>query len=208
MQPYSSRRTLHRLHSSEIKEASQVLARAFLNDPLQTHVFPDAQKRAALSPAHFEPIVRYGELAGEVWTTADPLDGVAIWLPPEHIALDPEKLNEAGFFALPDAIGGDAFRRFTALLDYVEPFHRDDMPRPHWYAMVIGVDQNAQGRGIGSLLLEPALSRADEDGLPCYLETCQPANVRFYGKHGFHVVRHGTEPRSGLDYWTFIRDSR
>jgi ribosomal protein S18 acetylase RimI-like enzyme len=119
--------------------------------------------------------------------------------------LDTTKLNDAGFFALPDTIGTDAFRRFCSVLDFLEPFHRTDVPDPHWYAMVIGVDSNAQGRGLGSLLLSPILSRADENGVPVYLETCQPGNVRFYRKHGFQVTRSGSEPGSGLPYWTFLR---
>lgn len=196
-----------RLHTDETAQASRVLARAFQGDPLQSYVFPDPGERSALSPAHFEPLIRYGLLAGEVWAT-DPLNGVAVWWPPAHSDVDNAKLTDAGFFALPETIGPEPFRRFCAVLDFLEPFHRTDMPDPHWYAMVIGVDSHAQGRGIGSLLISPVLSRADQDGVPCYLETCQPANVRFYQKHGFQVIRSGIEPGSGLPYWTFKRPAQ
>jgi ribosomal protein S18 acetylase RimI-like enzyme len=205
MQPTPGSHRVSRLHPDQITQASDVLARAFHQDPLQSYVFPDPKERAALSPAHFEPLIRYGLMAGEVWATTDPLNGVAVWWPPAHTDIDTMKLTEAGFLALLDTIGTEAFRRFSAFLDYIEPFHRADMPDPHWYAMVIGVDSHAQGRGIGSLLMSPVLSRADEDGSPCYLETCQPANSHFYQKHGFQVIRSGTEPGSELAYWTFIR---
>ncbi len=45
-----------------------------------------------------------------------------------------------------------------------------------------------QRRGLGSLLVAPAIERADEDGLACYLETSDPRNVAFYQRFGFEVV--------------------
>ena len=44
-----------------------------------------------------------------------------------------------------------------------------------------------QGRGVGSALLEPALARADGEGMPCYLETQKEENLSFYARHGFAV---------------------
>ena len=196
---------IRRLHPSEFQEGSNVLARAFHADPLQTYVFPDTDQRAALSPLHFEPLLKYGHLAGEVWTTEESVQGVAVWWPPEHKSIDQDLLEKAGFNGLPAAIGADAFERFMAVLGYLEPFHLRDVPRPHWYAMVIGVDPSRQGRGIGGSFLEPILARADAAGVDCYLETCQPRNVVFYQRHGFEILVEGVEPASGLRYWTFRR---
>jgi GNAT superfamily N-acetyltransferase len=195
-----------RLDDSNVDAASHVLARAFQDDPLQSYVFPDPAERAALSPAHFAPLIRYGLLAGEVWTTPDPVRAAAVWWPPAHTEMNEDALERAGFNRLPDTIGAAAFRRFMGVLDYMEPFHRRDMPRPHWYAMVIGVDPLVKGQGIGGRLLAEVLGRADTDGAPCYLETCQPSNVPFYQKSGFEVLVEGTEPMSGLRYWTFKRE--
>ena len=209
MQPkHTSVTTTRRLDWTEIDEAADVLARAFHNDPLQSYVFPDLQERQALSAAHFKPLIRYGLLAGEVWTTADAIMGVGVWSAPQQPAINLDLLTQAGYFQLPSAIGADAFQRFSDVIDFVEPFHRDDMSCPHWYAMVIGVDSSLQGQGIGGRLLEPVLANADREGVPCYLETCQRANVRFYCKHGFDLLRRGTEPKSGLGYWTFKRAPR
>jgi len=54
----------------------------------------------------------------------------------------------------------------------------------------------AQGHGVGRMLLTPVLQRAGQEGLPCYLETFVPENVRFYEHRGFNVVDAGAEPRS------------
>jgi ribosomal protein S18 acetylase RimI-like enzyme len=196
---------LRRLEPRNFAEACDLLARAFHADPLQSYIFPDPEQRAALSPAHFAPLVWYGHLAGEVWTTEG---GVAVWWPPEHTALNPELLQQSGFNDLPETIGVDAFARFMTVLDYIEPFHHRDVPGPHWYAMVIGVDPSRQRQGVGSSLLQPILARAEAEGVPCYLETCQPNNVAFYQSHGFEVMEAGREPQSNLRYWTFCRQPR
>ena len=44
-----------------------------------------------------------------------------------------------------------------------------------------------QGRGIGRQLVAPVLKSADDAGLPCYLETEEPATVPFYQRLGFEA---------------------
>lgn len=94
------------------------------------------------------------------------------------------------------------------VMEFVEGLHAADRPGDHWYLAVVGVDPEAAGTGLGSALLQPVLEASDEQGLPCYLETAEADNEAFYEKHGFAVVRHGTEPAGGLEYWTFRREPR
>jgi len=197
-------RRIVRLPPSRIEDASRLLARAFFNDPLQRYTFPDPVQRAELSVPHFEAITRYGHLAGEVWVTEGSLDGVAIWCGP---GTQPNEvlLEEAGIMQLPDVIGHGPSARFSQVIDHVDLLHHRDVPEPHWSLMVIGVDPDCHGQGIGSALLEPVLAKADESKLCCYLETCQPRNVPFYRKHGFEVLVEGVEPLSKLQFWTFLR---
>jgi ribosomal protein S18 acetylase RimI-like enzyme len=197
-----------RLDPLRIAEAAAVLARAFHNDPLQRYVFPDEGQRSALSPAHFEPIIRFGHLAAEVWIVGDPIGAVAVWCPPTGGSIDDVLLEHAGFSRLPQQIGEEPWQRFNQMIQHLEPFRLADVPGPHWYLMVIGVDSSRQGEGLGGTLVEHGLRKADADRVPCYLETCQPENVVFYRKHGFEVLRQGIEPVSGLGYWTFLRPPR
>jgi GNAT superfamily N-acetyltransferase len=196
---------LRRLQPDGFGAASHMLARAFYDDPFQRYVFPDPEERRSRSPAHFMPLLRYGHLAGEVWTTERGIDGIGIWWPPEHAALRPDLLEEAGFNALAETIGADAFQRFISVLDFIEPFHAQAVPGPHWYAMVIGVDPPKQGTGVGAALMTSIADRADKADVPCYLETTQPKNVGFYGKFGYEVVEHGAVPGIELSYWTLRR---
>lgn len=194
------------LKREQLSEAAASLARAFQDDPLQTHVFPDPVERAARSPAHFVPLLEYGLRYGTVLTTAGESTGSAVWLPPGNTHVTDERAAAAGLDRLPELLGVEAATRFFAALSAVEPFHRTDVPADHWYVLVVGVEPAAQGRGVGGALLAPILEQADRDGLPCYLETAQPRNIGFYEHLGFRVLREVVSAENGLRLWTFRRD--
>lgn len=197
-----SRRQVIHLPESRVDEVAEALAQAFQDDPLQTYTFPDSEERKRLSPAHFDAILRYGLLAGQVFTGIERGSGAVVWIPPgaEHT---PEMAEASGLTRLPETIGADAAGRFGRVIDYAEVAHHRDMPVPHWYVMVIGVAPAFQGQGYGRALLQPILDRAETDGVPCYLETTQPRNVSFYERLGFRVLLDDVEPESGLRVWTF-----
>ena len=182
------------------------LARAFQDDPLQTHVLPDPAERAARSPAHFAPLIAYGLRFGTVLTTAGEPLGASVWLPPGETEVTEARAHEAGLDKLPELLGEAPAARFFAALEAVDPLHKADMPADHWYLLVLGVDPVAQGRGLARALLAPVLAEADRDGHPCYLETAQPANVGLYRHLGFRVLREVVHEASGLRLWTFRRD--
>jgi ribosomal protein S18 acetylase RimI-like enzyme len=194
------------LAEENLEAAADALARAFHNDPLQTYVFPNETERAARSPAHFTPLLRYGMLFGEVLTTEGKPLGAAVWLPPETWEVTPERAAAAELDALPNILGEEAANRFFSVLGAIDPYHHRDVPPAHWYLMVVGVAPEARGQGLGRALLEPIMNRADASGLPCYLETAQPDNVDFYEYLGFKKIVEEVEPQSGLRMWTFRRD--
>jgi ribosomal protein S18 acetylase RimI-like enzyme len=194
------------LNDHALPAAAAALARAFHDDPLQVHCLPDPVARAQRSPAHFELVLRYGLMFGEVLTTAGAPRGAAVWLGPDAWDVTPERAAAAGLDRLPSAIGNEAADRFLAALAVLDPYHQRDVPAAHWYVMVIGVEPDAQGRGLGRALLQPVMARADARGQPCYLETAQPRNVAFYEHLGFRVLADIVDPTSGLRMWTFRRD--
>lgn len=176
-----------------------------MDDPLQTYVFPDPGQRALKSPAHFEAILRYGVMFGEVYGAGD-LSGAVVWLTPGNTAVTPEKAEQAGLDKLPELLGEDATRRFFEVMDFLDPYHLGDIPEPHWYTMVIGVDPSSMGKGVGKSLMATGLEQAATNKLPVYLETAAPTNVGFYEGLGFKVIRELVEPVSGLPLWTFRKD--
>jgi GNAT superfamily N-acetyltransferase len=197
--------TILPLRQAGLSRCSTTLAEAFMNDPMQRYVFPDEEERKQRSPAHFEAFLRYGLMFGEVYTTEN-YEGAELLLRPGETELTNEKADISGVSKLPEVLGQEACDRFFSVLDYIDPFHKEDAPQHHWYLMVLGVHPLHQGKGIGKALLVHVLDKARATGLPVYLETTQPANVPFYTSMGFKVISALKEPASGLDIWTFRLD--
>jgi ribosomal protein S18 acetylase RimI-like enzyme len=72
---------------------------------------------------------------------------------------------------------------------------------------VLGVAPAAQGRGIGSRLLDEQLSRSDAAGESVYLETGKEANVEWYRARGFEPVAPGGPLYpGGPPMWRMLRE--
>ena len=195
-----------RLETPQIKEASEMLTRAFLDDPPNVWLFPDEAKRRRVSLWNFALMSRYGRRYGEVHATPGNPEGVAIWLPPDMPFLTLPRMLRVGGLPGPFVTGFGAFRRFLSWSQLMEKLHKRDVSRRHWYLMVLGVDPPRQGQGVGGAVMQPVLARADREGVPCYLETAKEINIRFYGKHGFEVVAQIDLPGGGPPIWTMKRE--
>ena len=195
-----------RMPESEIEKAGGVLSRAFCNDRISQFMSSDETERRNLLEWYFTAFARYGHLFGEAYVTKGETRGVAIWFPPGESEMPAERIEHAGLDKAPQVFGADAWSRFTTLMDQLDRSHVEDMKTPHWFLPLLGIDPPYQHSGLGSNLLAPMLSRADADGLPCYLATAEPRNIQFYQKQGFAVINEGVEPQSGIKFWTFRRE--
>lgn len=193
---------IQRMQESSITTASDSLAGAFMKDPLQTYVFPNEDERKKKSPGHFAAILQYGLMFGEVYTTINS-EGAVVWLGPGETDVTPDKAEKGGLGKLSEILGEAPANRFFSVLDFLEPYHKNDANEPHWYTMVIGVSPSGHRAGIGSALMKPVIDKACSQKTPIYLETSEPSNISFYTKLGFRVLRELKEPDSGLKLWTF-----
>ncbi len=123
----------------------------------------------------------------------------SIWLPP-GVAPD-IAIQGAGFAE--NMTQAEMEAKMPAVAQ-MEQWHPDE---PHWYLPIIGVDPTRQGKGHGSALLEHALRRVDEDGLPAYLESSNAANIPLYERFGFEVMGEivGSETAK---LWPMFRQAR
>jgi ribosomal protein S18 acetylase RimI-like enzyme len=196
-----------RLDQSQVAAAVRVLTQAFMTGPIMNHLFPEERDRVEMLNWIFDISVRYCLDHGQVYSTPD-VSGVACWLPPKKTELKYFSLLRLA--GLPPftviGMGADGIRTALDTLLSLEKLHKKLMPRPHWYLWFIGVDPDVQGQGIGSSLLEPALAQADQDGVPCYLETQTEENVAFYRKHGFDVIHEEQLPGGGPLIWIMVRE--
>ena len=74
--------------------------------------------------------------------------------------------------------------------------------------MVVGVDPDLQGRGLGSSLVKEGLARADQASCPCYLETSERRNGAFYERLGFVVLETATLGTGGPTAWAMRREQQ
>ena len=61
-----------------------------------------------------------------------------------------------------ESMSDQTFEDFTGVFEQMDELHPS---ADHWYLPMIGVDPNAQGRRLGSVLLQHALATCDADGL-------------------------------------------
>jgi len=162
----SSSTELIPLTKANIPPASEMLARTFHNDPMMTHLLPNAAKRPSLSARSHQCLLRYGILCGEVLATSENLEGVAIWLPPEAAHGSLAKLLRACLFTLPLTAGPGFFVRFLSYHQHLDRLRREHTPFRHWYLQLLGVDPSHQRKGYATALVNPMLARFDRERLP------------------------------------------
>ena len=60
---------------------------------------------------------------------------------------------------------------------------------PFYYLWFIGVTPDAQGKGIGSALIEEVFQKYNKGTRPFYLETSVVKNISWYEKYGFIIYK-------------------
>jgi len=165
--------------SDEIPRAVAAIVAAFLTDPPARFAWPSVHDYLLAMP------VATGEFAGssfEHGTAYVSVDfcGAALWLPP-GVAPNGQALEKV----FRDTAKPEHMDDLLATFEKMEKSH----PREaHWYLPQIGVEPNAQGKGIGAALMRHALARCDEERSLAYLEASKTQNIPFYQHHGFEVI--------------------
>jgi len=187
------------------QRAAQILSRAFFNDPSIVWILPDAKRRQRQLEALFSASVRYGDRYGHIDTTPNHLHGLAVWLKPGESSPSPLHLLQVGFVPLLLQLGLRNAQRLLRCVDFMDRYQRNLMPQPHWYLFLLGIDPPRQSQGFGSALMLPILEQADQQGLPCYLETYLESDVRWYTRLKFRVLSESRVPGSGPPIWMMSR---
>lgn len=199
------------LVTSQKDRASDVLARAFLDDPLYLHILPENDERSQSLRRLFGAVVGYTLRYGQVYTT--PLvEGAACWLSPGNTRVTFWRMLRVGL-EFQRAVGrmrADARRQLLDALAFTDEIHKRLMAGPdmgsHWYLWALGVSPASQGRGIGGKLIRPVLARSDRGRAPCYLETLNERSVAFYQRWGFEVRSVEVVPEIEVKVWSMIRE--
>ncbi|HDS63061.1 MAG TPA: hypothetical protein ENN52_02820, partial [Methanofollis liminatans] len=121
---------LLRLKKEQIGPAAEMLARAFGQDPKMGYFVPDEGKRLEIARHHFEFLLRYGLIYGEVYATSPQLEGVAVWLPAKKVEITLWRALRTGLFRFRKGVGKEALERILFFSEYIDGLHREHMPGP------------------------------------------------------------------------------
>jgi GNAT superfamily N-acetyltransferase len=193
------------LRPDRFDEASVVMADAFMDDPGWSAVGPD-------DPARLHRYIRRvcrgvlkvsARRGGRVWQVEHDGQTVGVlssldpgqWPPPQLPALVAQ--------ALGPVLAGPAV--LWRSLNADQAMHAGHPPEPHVFVWMLTVAPAAQRAGVGRALLSTAIARAEELGVPTYLDTANPANLPYYASFGFQQTGERAMPR-GSTLWFMFRD--
>ena len=154
---------------------------AFAADPLTRWMMPKADTYLTHAAAVFDAFGGASFDAGTAFQIAD-FGGAALWIPPGH---DDDDGGDGASEGLAQLVSADRIEEVGSVLEQMKSYHPKE---PCWYLPLIGVDPHHQGRGLGAELMKYALARCDEEHLPAYLESSNPANISLYERHGFEIM--------------------
>jgi GNAT superfamily N-acetyltransferase len=183
--------------AADVELLTEVLVRAFTDDPVYEWIFPEQARRIVGSRRMFRILIRQIMRNGAVLTD-DACRGAALWRSPTA-RLSP--VEDAVFAVRMAWILG---RRVGEVGAGFAPLERNHPAEPHVYLPLLGTDPAHQGRGVGSALLAPALAWCDQQALPAYLESSKEGNIPFYRRHGFEVTEAITI-KNGPTVWPMLR---
>src|SRR5262245_37416290 len=191
---------------SEAEVLAQVLSRSLGDEPRLAHVIPNPETRAAVLPWFFVSAIRASELYGETFMTPS-ANGGAIWIRPGGTLAFQHRLRSE-LRQLPFKLRTAYLRRSLKLGASLERIHQRLAERPHWYLLSLGVDACKDRDATAAALISPVLSRADSEGVSCYVETFQESELSFYERHGFRIEGSGRISGSGPAFWITMRAPR
>lgn len=164
---------------AESERAVAAILLGFAADPMARWTFPDPQRYLLHFPGFIRAMGGAAFADGTAWQ-ADDHAGAALWLRP-NVHPDEAAMGALIETTVPPERQGE----IGAMVEQMAQYHPTE---PHWYLPLIGVDPAHQRRGCGAALLQAALRRCDQDHLPAYLESTNPANIGLYQRHGFEIM--------------------
>ena len=192
-----------------LNEAAVLGARSFYDDPFFMHLSAEPMLRARGLALYLRShLIALGDtaVASGARDRSRTLVGICVWQRPgTHPLPMTRQIREMGGSLralIPRPASLAIGLRYTLAVEKARP--KDE----HWYLCLLAADPMAWRRGIGTALLEPSLASADEDGLPCYLETQKEANLAYYRRFGFVETERLTPSRGGPALFTMTRPAR
>jgi len=182
----------------------EVIALAFLGDPAWGWVFADESSRLADFRRWWGLFVESGLRYPNTWISGD-MAAVALWIPPGGTELTHDE-EESIEVLLGELIGTHRVPDAMASLDSFERARPRE--EPHYYLSLLATHPDHRGQGVGMDLLRANLAQVDQEHLPAYLESTNPANDKRYTSVGFAAIGSFQMTQDGPTVTAMWRDAR
>jgi len=188
---------IRRASTDDAVVLARLLVLAFADDPIERWCLACDDPKEILE-LEFSQVINQLTAEGWLWVSDD-LSGACAWIPPGS-GYEDEALDTVVNPVLADHNGHPERRvGFWRWVDIHRP------AEPHWYVDLMATDPAQRGLGVGSLLLNHGLERADSLGDPSFLVTGNRHTVPWYERHGFVVVSREEAPGGGPTVWFMSR---
>lgn len=182
---------------SDVEAAAQVIAQAFVDDPLVSFMLPNKTRRV-------KTLLKFSRLYGEIniknqrgFGTGEPLQGVAYWEFPKKAPVSIRLRSLGKFVPLLFTMYPIGYFRARAIFERIDNLHHKYADEQHFYLDNLGVLASARGKGLSSKLIRPFLEMADSQKVIAYTDTVTLSNVSLYEHFGFQCVE--ASPVQGTD---------
>lgn len=188
---------IRRASLRDLRRVARTLSLAFADDPVMRWLIPDDDEYEANHQVFFGNVARGWLATDSLWCTDDVV-AVAGWVPPGRPEVEVEGLTpiEHPEWRIP---------RLRAVRD-IRAAHTPD--EHHWYLNMLATHPDWQRQGLGGALMRHVFEFADDEGVPCYLETETEENVAYYLRRGFSVRSEfdlHTDDEQGPHMWGMFR---
>jgi len=196
----------HRLlNLADIEPAAQVIAQAFVDDPLISFMLPTKATRV-------KTLVKFFRVYGEIsiknkrsFGVGEPLQGVAYWKFPEQDSMTISVKSLGKFLPLFFTMYPIGYFRAKAILNQIETLHNKYADEPHFYLDNLGLLASARGKGLSSKLIRPFLEMADSQKVSAYTDTVTKANIPLYEHFGFQCMEASPVAGTGITVYALRR---
>ena len=196
---------LYKIKEEDQERVYEMMIRSFKDYVKLVGTFPDWDDRQAA----IEMVLRfYGAFDftfGSAYSLDENLQEVLMIMYSEEENYSEERFREAGsynekFYAAASRLSEENQRRWWDFFDELDRTEAEltTIPETYLYADFLCVDEDAQGQGRGSRIIQTACRYADEVGLPIMLFTNGEEDIRFYQKNGFRIIGVTTSEEFGL----------
>jgi GNAT superfamily N-acetyltransferase len=197
------------MYTYKYKELASALYEALIPDPFYIELLRDIPGG---EPEKREILMRYmdysmieSEKYGRLTIAGDSPYGAAIWTKPLDAEIDKEKsLLKKDF--IKTYMGEVSLNVYLTIVSFMSEQLRE-VPPDAWYLSIAGIKPTYQGQGLGADLLMKVLNETDKNGIPTYLETFTPRNIRFYERMGYKITKEVAEPVTSCSYWIMVREA-